>query len=152
MEKHMTLMGIAWKILVVLIVSLAITAGIHYLLAPSLQITDDTHTLVIVAAAMVIAGFGLNLAAALGMMRAHKKGLLATGGLYAVFLNPMYTFQVFVTVPGLLLLFNSWIIMLSAVPLIIAFEVFKKEEEAYLHEKFADQYLDYRKKVLFKFL
>lgn len=152
MKKHMSLMGIAWKILVVLLVTLAATAAIHYLLTPDFRITEDTQTLLIVAAAMVLVGFGLNLAAGLGMMRAHKNGQLATGGLYAVFLNPMYTFQVFVTVPGLLLLFNSWVIMLTVIPLIIAFGVFKKEEETYLHEKFADQYLDYREKVLFKFL
>ncbi len=152
MGKHMTLMGIAWKILIVLIVFVGITAGIHYLLTPSLQITQDTQTLYIVATAMVLVGFGLNLAAAAGMMRAHKNGRLATGGLYAVFLNPMYTFQVLVTVPGLLLFFNSWVIMLTVIPLIIAFQVFKKEEELYMYEKFADEYLDYREKVLFKFL
>jgi protein-S-isoprenylcysteine O-methyltransferase Ste14 len=100
---------------------------------------------------MPVMGVGGKIAAA-GMLRAYGKGQLQTGSFYAFFLNPMYTFQILVTVPGLLLLFNSWLGMLSVIPAFIAFKVFVKEEEKYLEEKFGDQYREYRKKVLFKFL
>jgi protein-S-isoprenylcysteine O-methyltransferase Ste14 len=86
------------------------------------------------------------------MLSAYRKDQLATKGLYALFLNPMYTFQILLTVPGLLLLLNSWLTLLTVVPAFIAFKVFAKDEEKYLEKKFGSQYLDYREKVLFKFL
>ena len=86
------------------------------------------------------------------MLSAHKKDQLATHGLYALFFNPMYTFQLLLTLPGLLLMLNSWLALLTVIPAFIAFKVFAKEEEKYLEKKFGAQYTEYRKKVLFKFL
>lgn len=145
-------MGVAGKIMLVLLIALAVTEGVSLLLTPAFRITEDYSSIVIIAVVLAIVGFSLNLTAAFGMLSAHKKGRLVTRGLYALFLNPMYTFQILLTVPGLLLLLNSWLTLLTVVPVLIAFKVFAKEEEKYLEEKFGAQYLDYRKKVLFKFL
>ncbi len=152
MDKKMSLMGVAGKILVVLIISLTVTLSINFLFKPMFRITENYHQLIIIAVVMAVAGFTLNLMAAFGMLSAYKKGQLATGGLYSIFLNPMYTFQILVTVPGLLLLFNSWSVMMTVIPVFIAFKVFVKEEEKYLQEKFGNQYKYYRENVLFKFL
>lgn len=152
MEKKMSLMGIAGKILLVLLVTLAVTEGLSIWFSPVFRITEDYRSLVIVATVIALVGFSLNLTAAFGMLSAYKKDQLATKGLYALFLNPMYTFQILFTVPGLLLLLNSWLTLLTVVPVFIAFKVFVKEEEEYLEKKFGLQYLDYREKVLFKFL
>lgn len=152
MAKKMSLMGVAGKIMVVLLISLAVTEGISLLLAPVFKITPDYRSLVLVAVVLAAVGFSFNLIAAFAMLRAHKKGQLATRGLYALFLNPMYTFQLLLTVPGLLQLLNSWLALLTVIPAFIAFKVFTKEEEKYLAEKFGSQYTEYRKKVLFKFL
>ena len=152
MNKKMSVMGVGGKIGGVLVASVAITEGINYLSGSVFGITGDYHTLVIVAVAMMAVGFGLNLTAAFGMLSAHSKGKLATGGFYSVFLNPMYTFMLLITVPGLLLLLNSWLVLLAIIPTFIAFKKFAKEEEKYLEEKFGPQYKSYKEKVLFKFL
>lgn len=152
MEKKMSVMGVAGKIAAVLILSVAITAGIHYLSGSVFTITENDHTLVIVAVAMAVAGFTLNLISAFGMLSANRKGQLATGGFYSVFFHPMYTFQLLITVPGLLLFFNSWLVLVAVIPAFIAFKVFAKEEERYLEEKFGPLYKDYREKVRIKFL
>ena len=152
MEKKMSLMGVAGKIMLVLLVSLAVTEGLSLYFSPAFRITQDYGSLAVAAAAIAAVGFALNLVAALGMLKAHKEGLHATGGLYALFLNPMYAFQLLLTVPGLLLLFNSWLSLCAVVPAFIAFKVFVKEEEKYLAEKFGAQYISYREKVLFKCL
>jgi protein-S-isoprenylcysteine O-methyltransferase Ste14 len=152
MDKKMSLMGVAGKILIVLLISLGVTAGISYLSKPLFRITENYNQLVFIAVSMAIVGFALNLIAAFGMLSAHRKEQLATGGLYSLFLNPMYTFQILITVPGLLLLFNSWFVMITVVPVFIAFKVFVKEEERYLEEKFGKEYQEYKEKVLFKFL
>jgi protein-S-isoprenylcysteine O-methyltransferase Ste14 len=78
---------------------------------------------------MAIAGFMLNLIVAFSMMTAYKKNKLAINGLYSIFLNPMYAIQIIVTVPGLLLLFNSWLVLTTVIVAFIAFKIFVKEEE-----------------------
>ncbi|HWQ59253.1 MAG TPA: methyltransferase, partial [Clostridia bacterium] len=67
-------------------------------------------------------------------------------------LNPMYAFQLLLTVPGLLLLLNSWLDLLAMIPAFIAFKAYAREEERYLAEKFGKEYERYREKVLLKFL
>lgn len=140
MVKKMSLMGVAGKIMLVLLISLAVTESISLLLTPAFRITANYHGLIIPAVVIAVVGFTFNLISAFGMMSAHKNGRLATHGLYALFLNPMYTFQLLLTVPGLLLLFNSWLALLTVIPAFIAFKMFVKEEEKYLKEKFGAQY------------
>lgn len=148
----MSVMGVGGKIVVVLIISVIVTVSISLLSGPVFRITQDYRRLVTIAAALAIIGSALNLAAARGMLSAHRKGQLATGGFYAIFRHPMYTFQILITVPGFLLFFNSWCVMMAVIPTFIAFKVLAKEEERYLEEQFGDQYEEYRKNVLFKFL
>jgi protein-S-isoprenylcysteine O-methyltransferase Ste14 len=145
-------MGVAGKIMLVLLPALAVTESLSLYFAPAFRLTEDYKSLVTAAILLAAVGFTLNLLAAFHMLGAYKKDQLATGGLYALFLNPMYTCQLLLTVPGLLLLFNSWLTLLAVVPAFIAFKVYVKEEEQYLIEKFGTQYLAYRKKVVFKFL
>ena len=152
MEKKMTLMGVGDKILLVLLASLAVTEGVSLLCAPQFQIAGDPGSLWRAAIVLVAVGFSLNLIATIGMLAAHKKGQLATKGLYALCRNPMYAFQLLLTVPGLLLLFNSWLTLLTVAPAFLAFKVFVKEEEQYLERKFGAQYAAYKEKVLLKFL
>lgn len=143
----MSLMGVAGKIVSVLFISLAVTEGISLLYAPAFRIAEDYSSLAVTAIVLAVAGFGINLIVAFGMLSA-----LATNGLYALFLNPMHTFQILVTIPGQLLLLNSWFAMITVVPTFIAFKLFAREEERYLEDTFGAQYASYRKKVLFKFL
>jgi len=152
MEKRMSVMGVAGKIVAVLLAALVVTEGVSLLSAPAFRITEDYGSLAVAAAILAVVGFAFNLAAAFGMLKAHKEDRLATGGLYALFLNPMYAFQLLLTLPGLLLLLNSWLALLTVLPAFIAFKVFAKDEEKYLEKRFGVEYLDYRKKVLFKFL
>ena len=74
MEKKMSLMGVAGKIAVVLIISLAITECISFVFRPAFRITENYNKLVIIAVVMMIVGFALNLVAAFGMMSANRKG------------------------------------------------------------------------------
>ncbi len=152
MNKKMSLMGVGGKIAIVLVISLIVTASINYLLSPLFEITKNIHTLYTTAIILIVVGFSLNLIAAFTMMHAYKKDQLATSGLYSIFLNPMYVCQIFITLPGILLFFNSWLVIITIIPTFIASKKFVKEEEKYLNNKFGSTYKDYKKKVLFKFL
>jgi protein-S-isoprenylcysteine O-methyltransferase Ste14 len=152
MKKKMSVMGVGFQIAVVLVVFTAVTAAVSWLAAPLFRITETYRTLVRITVAAFVVGFSLNLTAAFGMLRAHRRGELATGGLYAVFRHPMYVCMVLITVPGLLLLFNSWLVLTTVIPVYAAYRILARKEEKYLSEVFGGRYRAYLDTVRVKFI
>lgn len=146
MEKKMTVMGVAAKIAIPLVVYIAIAEAVSLFARPAFSITDNYTVLLVIGIALIVVGFSLVLAAAFEMLRATKENRLA-GGLYSVFRDPMYVLQIFLTLPGLLLLLNSWLALTAIVPGYILFKVFVREEHKYLEDKFGDEYREYVKNV-----
>jgi protein-S-isoprenylcysteine O-methyltransferase Ste14 len=135
MKKRMSVMGIGHKAGSLVGGCLVLTATLSYVFSPLFRITGSSYgVLLTVGIILAASGFSLNLAAAFQMLRAYKKDRLATKGLYHVFLHPMYFFMLFVTLPGITLLFNSWLV-LTAVPVgIAAVKYFVKEENSQRRE------------------
>ncbi len=153
MKRKMSVMGVGGKIAAVMVVYLVVAIALDIIYAPVFRIAD-THYAVTMAVGITLAavGFALNLAAALPMMKAHKEGRLAKAGLYRLFLSPMYVFQIFVTLPGIFLIINSWLAMGAVIPAYIAYRIFVREEYRYLEERFGTEYSDYRKTVLVRYI
>lgn len=149
----MSVMGVGGKIAIPTLLYIALAEMVSRLLRPSFRITDGYRSRRVLRTAgigMAAAGFSLNLVAAFAMLKANKDGRLATGGLYRLFRDPMYVLQIFVTLPGLFLLFNSWLMLSGVIPAYIAYRFFVKEEHKYLEARFGEEYTDYLKKVLLK--
>lgn len=152
MEKRMSVMGIGHKAGVVVIGYLILTVVLSSKFSPLFRITSDFYnTLLTAGIVMVIVGFSLNLAAAFQMLKAYKRDTLATKGLYRIFLHPMYFFQLCVTLPGVTLLFNSWLVLTTVFVGIAAVKLLVKEENNYLENRYGDVYMDYKRKVIIKF-
>jgi protein-S-isoprenylcysteine O-methyltransferase Ste14 len=62
----------------------------------------------------------------------------------------MYVLQILITLPGLFLLFNSWLVLTCVIPTYVSYRVFVKDEHSYLAERFGEEYREYLKKVLLK--
>ena len=147
MEKKMSVMGVGAKIAIPTLLWLVAAEAVSYFTKPLFIISSDYPALLIVGIALVAIGFSLNLVAAFTMLKAHKKNKLATGGLYGIFRDPMYVLQIFMTLPGLFLLFNSYLVLLGVVPAYLSYRVFVREEHSYLEAHFGEQYREYLKKV-----
>ncbi len=152
MEKRMSVMGVGHKAGAVVGGYLVLTVVLSCIFSPLFRITRDSYSVLLVIGIVIAAvGFSLNLAAAFRMLRAHRKDVLATEGLYGIFLHPMYFFQVLVTLPGITLLFNSWLVLTTVFVGIAAVKLFAKEENHYLESRYGDAYRKYRRKVWIKF-
>lgn len=147
MNKKMSLMGVGAKIAIPTLVYLAVAVAVSWFARPFFVITSNHALLVAIGLLLAVIGFALNLVAAFSMMRAHKENRLATNGFYALFRDPMYVLQIFVTLPGLFLLFNSWLALIGVIPAYIAYKVFVREEHKYLETLFGEEYREYVKKV-----
>jgi protein-S-isoprenylcysteine O-methyltransferase Ste14 len=150
MEKKMSVMGVGGKIAIPTALYMAVAGAVSWFFRPLFRITGDSRALRIPGILMAAAGFALNLAAAGAMLKAHKEDRLATGGLYRLFRDPMYVLQIFITLPGLFLLFNSWLVLTGVIPAYIAYQVFVRQEHRYLADRFGEAYRAYLKTVLLK--
>jgi protein-S-isoprenylcysteine O-methyltransferase Ste14 len=148
----MSVMGVGGKIALPTLLYLAVAAGVSLLFRPFFDITAPRNygSLLLAGSVMIAVGFSLNLVAAVAMLKAHREDRLATGGLYHLFRDPMYVLQIFITLPGLFLLFNSWLVLAGVLPAYLAYRIFVKEEHRYLEERFAAEYKEYRNGVLLR--
>ena len=150
MEKKMSVMGVGHKIAIPTLLYLAASEAISWFTRPTFGITGNYSTLLTIGIIMIAVGFSLNLVAAFTMLKAHSKNRIATGGMYAIFRDPMYIVMIFIMLPGLFLLFNSWLVLPGFIPAYIAYRVFVREEHRYLEGKFGAEYGEYLKRVLIK--
>ncbi len=151
MEKRMSVMGIGHKAGTVIGSYLVVTILLSILFRPLFQMTNQSYAVLLtVGIIMAAVGFSLNLAAASQMLMAHRNYRLATTGFYGIFLHPMYFFQVFITLPGITLLFNSWLVLTTIPVGIVAVRQFSKEENR-LANRYGEAYQAYLQKVPIKF-
>lgn len=153
MEKKMSVMGVGGKIAIPIVLYMAFAEAVSWIFRPHLRITccsRSLRTLRILGVVMTAIGFSLNLAAAFSMLKANREDRLATGGLYHLCRDPMYVLQIFVTLPGLFLLFNSWLVLTGVIPAYLSYRVFVREEHSYLGNRYGEAYRQYLKSVLLK--
>jgi protein-S-isoprenylcysteine O-methyltransferase Ste14 len=85
------------------------------------------------------------------LVRVPRKKLITTGP-FAVVLHPLYTSVALLVIPGLGLLFDSWVGAAIGVVLYISSRIFSPAEEKLLLQYFPQEYPAYRKKVLLPWL
>jgi protein-S-isoprenylcysteine O-methyltransferase Ste14 len=141
-------MGIGPKAGIVIGVYLAVTGLVSYLTRPLFLITSQNYgVLLAVGIALAVVGFSINLLASLQMLKAYKADTLATSGLYGIFLHPMYFFQVFMTLPGIALITNSYLVLTVVPVAAVVVRLFAKKENDYLKTRYGSAYEAYRAKV-----
>jgi protein-S-isoprenylcysteine O-methyltransferase Ste14 len=96
---------------------------------------------------LVVIGLVVNFSSGTKMMKAVKEGRLLTDGFYGICRNPMYTSFIFLTIPGLALTLNNWLVLTASLVVYILVQKFVPEEEAMLVRKFGDEYKQYQAKV-----
>lgn len=109
-------------------------------------------SLAAVAVVMILAGILGVITAGRKLLKCYKQKILMTEGPYKICRNPMYASYVFFIIPGLCLLFNSWLVLTTVILNFILTLIFVHREYAYLEETFGDEYRAYLKMVWIKFI
>jgi protein-S-isoprenylcysteine O-methyltransferase Ste14 len=76
-----------------------------------------------------------------------NKGELVTTGIFSVVRNPIYAAWILFILPGIMMFFQSWLMLATSLVTYIVFKAFIREEEQYLEKTFGQAYLDYKSKV-----
>ena len=101
----------------------------------------------VVGVLLLAIGVPLLVLSLIALNRKYNRDQLATGGIYGIVRNPIYGAWVVFLIPGLVLLFPSWPLLLTPSVAYIAFRARIWQEEAYLEERFGDAYRTYRSEV-----
>lgn len=153
MNKEMKIVGVAPLIAIPTFLYLILTAVISFLTGSVFTITKQKNSvLLLIGIVLVLIGALMVISCSRKLLKSFNRGLLITGGLYRIFRNPMYAAYLLFVIPGICLLFNSWLVLTTVIVNYILFSVFIKREHRYLREKFGSEYEKYLEKVLIKFL
>jgi protein-S-isoprenylcysteine O-methyltransferase Ste14 len=146
--KQMSIFGVGPKIARVSIAYLLVTVGLSLLFRKIFIIPlVPPKILLLEGIFLMIIGLAVNLLSALPIIKAVKEGKLITTGYYSICRNPMYSSFIFLTVPGLGLALNSWLVITTSIIICIALYKFIPGEEILLEKTFGDEYRAYKKKV-----
>ena len=152
MAKKMTAMGTGPATAVPAFTYLTLVIVLDYVMRPRFKLHASFGTLLPWGVALIAVGLVVLAVSAVQMLRAFKRHELATTGLYAIAPNPMFMVYVLFILPGLALLPRSWLVLTSAVVFYVLIRVMSRPEEEWLMQEFGERYLEYRKRVLLKFL
>lgn len=123
----------------------ALLAGIFFG-GPKIYI--ELQTAVIVFCLMLIPYVTVTWWSILALAKDKGRGFLVTDGPYRFSRNPMYAAVIFILNPAMGILFRSWLLFLTAIPIYFIWLKFvRKEERGPLAEKFGQAYAEYQKNV-----
>ena len=153
MSNKMKITGVAPHIAVPTFLYLIITAIISHLTRPFFSIIEnDGVVLIYLGVALILPGVIMVAACGRRLLKSFDKNTLMTGGLYKFFRDPMYVASLSFVIPGICLLFNSWLVLSTVILNYVFYSIFIKREHKYLEDKFGAEYKNYFDKVIIKFL
>ena len=144
----MTLLGVGPKIGLISVVYL-IVSGLLTCLYPEFFVIRKVPYAIFVVIGLILLLLGLPMLIISGraVTTGVRKSELVTTGIYAVVHNPIYAAWILFIAPGILVLFKSWLMLLTPIVAYISFKVFIGEEYQYLRNHFGQTYLEYEASV-----
>lgn len=153
MNDKIKITGVAPLIAVPTLVYLIITAIVSYLTKPSFSIIEnDSVVLIYLGIILIVPGVIMVAACGRRLLKSFDKNKLMTDGLYKIFRDPMYVAYLIFVIPGICLLFNSWLVLTTVLLNYVLYSKLIKREHKYLEVKFGSEYKNYLDKVIIKFL
>lgn len=148
----MSIIGSGRLIAVPTLIYLLLTVLISSWTKPLFTISENNSILTTTGLILIAAGLVSVFFSGRQLIAAYKSSSLKTDGMYRVCRNPLYASYLFFVLPGICLLFNSWLVLSTVIVLYISITVFVKKEYAYLEEKFGDEYRKYLEQVWIRFI
>ena len=139
--------GIGPKIGVILIPWLVITIVLSSI-SSYFVFTHEPHTnLQIAGSILLIVGLIFYFSSVRLLLKGLKSGKLVTSGTFGLCQNPLYVSIIFIIIPALSLLLNSWLVLTTCFVGFIPFKLFIKREYQDLEKFFGEEYLKYKRET-----
>jgi protein-S-isoprenylcysteine O-methyltransferase Ste14 len=103
--------------------------------------------LIITAIILLCIGIPLYLVTLKALKTAYKKQKLITSGIFSICRNPLFAEVIFLLLPGIILIFNSWLLLTIPCFMYVMFKVFINREESLMEKEFGEEYVKYKNKT-----
>lgn len=75
---------------------------------------------------------------------AYKKQELITNGVFSICRNPLFAVVIFLFLPGIILFFNSWLLLTIPCFMYFMFKIFINREEYLIEKEIGQEYIKYK--------
>ena len=130
----------------------ALAGIILNVLYPQWFIMNTGLTGIIIGSVLLVLGVPFWLISVVQMLKYVPQNKLITKGPFGVVLHPIYTSVALLIIPGLTLVFDTWVGFLIGVILYSISRIFRGQEDKKLEELFTKEYDIYRSKVIIPWL
>ncbi|KPK72135.1 hypothetical protein AMJ87_05555, partial [candidate division WOR_3 bacterium SM23_60] len=121
---------------------------INYFLKPMFALDFiPRRVLIIVAIILLCLGIPLYFVILRILIKAHKRQELVTHGVFSICRNPLFAVVVYLILPGILLFFNSWLLLTIPCFAYIMLKLFIGSEERLMEKAYGQEYIDYRNRT-----
>ena len=152
MSDRIPVWGIGIKLTILTLVYSSAVIFIHYFTYPLFYIKFLPYVLFLISGIiLIVLGMPLFIVSGFSVHKAYAEDALRTKGVYSICRHPLYSSFIVFIVPGICLLFKSWIAFSVSFVMYIFFRALIKEEEDYLSGRFGDEYKKYKREVSFVF-
>ena len=107
----------------------------------------NSNLLMGIGIVMLILGSALYITTVRLTLKGIKELRLVTSGAYRFCQNPLYSSIIFLMIPALALMMNSWLVLTSSIVAYIVFKFYIKDEQNELEMVFGEEYRAYKNKT-----
>jgi protein-S-isoprenylcysteine O-methyltransferase Ste14 len=144
----MTPWGIGPRLMLTCLVPALFSLALSKWLSPLFEYPfPDAAMKIPLAVALVSGGVLFWVCSVVTIMKAYSEKRLCTSGVYGLCRHPVYASWVLFILPGLSLLFDSWLFLASPLVMYSALCTHAPVEDRYLEDLFGEEYTRYRERV-----
>jgi protein-S-isoprenylcysteine O-methyltransferase Ste14 len=151
-RDKMSMAGVGVKFTIISIIYLFILTTINSYTESLFLIKQLSQPAAItISIILLLIGIPFYLLCAKTIRKAYNEGKLCTTGVYSTCRHPLYSSFIFFNVPGIVILFKSWLLLTTPLFMYLLLLILARKEEVYLSKKFGREYQDYKKNTNFAF-
>ncbi len=148
MHKKLTFWGASPIIFFLSIVYTIPVIILNYFFKPFFEIIFIQYRILVFAAIVLLClGIPLYFITLRILKTAFKKKELITTGIFSICRNPLFAVVIFLLLPGIALLFKSWLLLTIPCFVYIMFRLFIHREELLIEKTFGQEYTDYKNRT-----
>jgi len=144
-NKKLTFWGASPIIFIISILYAILVFVVDHSFKPVFEIAFIPHKILAAGAIFLLCvGIPLYLMTLKALKTAYKKKALITTGVFSVCRNPLFAEVVFLILPGIILFFNSWLLLTIPCFVFVMFKMFVNREELLMEREFGKKYAEYK--------
>jgi len=144
-NKKLTFWGASPIVFIITILYAIPVILVNHFLKPVFEINFIPYTILVAAAIILLCiGIPLYVMTLKALKTAYKKKELITTGVFSICRNPLFAEVIFLILPGIILFFNSWLLLTIPCFVYVMFKIFINREEYLMEKEFGQEYIEYK--------